>query len=170
MKSSPRNFRLSENALKALRILEVAYPLQKRGEIVSKALEATANNSVAARPVTFRLLDPSQFLHIQTEISEISRCLQDLKKDIFKIRPKDKDSAEKIAKVATAAETEIGRLTERRIRLANLARTTAELTPDDAGTIQKIINTLSSRIASEATSAAIKSACELEMRLLKALL
>lgn len=131
MDTSPRNIRLSADALNALKILKQTKPGISISKIVSDAVVKTATEAVAAPIVRCALLDPHEYLTLQAEIAELLNAHQQIKKDILKIKPTDRQSAEKIASVVQKAETEITILIGLRQKLAKHAKATAEITPDD---------------------------------------
>ena len=132
MKTSPRNIRLTEESLEALKILKNDQPSTSTAAIISQSLIDAAARANSATVIHSNLLDPNEYMAIQAAISELSGQHRQLKKDLFKIKPQDKESAEKIGSVLTKAQAEIDALTELRRRLAKLAQATAALTPKDA--------------------------------------
>lgn len=132
MKTSPRNIRISTEGLQALKILQQSHPDQSIGGIVSQLLLDAAKKVASAPLLRLNLIDPAESLTVQSLISEIVSQHQALKKDMLKIRPTDKNSAEKIAAVAISAQAEIDALTELRLRVSKMAQATARVTPEDA--------------------------------------
>lgn len=131
MDTSPRNIRLSKDAITALKILKQAKPGTSISEIVSEAITKSADGAVAAPIIRCALLDPHVYLCLQAEIAELLTAHHLIKKDIFKIKPTDKQAAEKIANVIQKVESEITRLIALRQRIAKQAKATSEITPED---------------------------------------
>ncbi len=132
MNSSPRNIRLSKDALDAIKILRQTSPDKSISEVVSESLVRAANDIVAAPVLKFARIDPGEYLGIYAAIAEITQQHQRLKKDLLRIRPADKEAAEKLANVISKAEAEIAALGELRQRLGKIAKATATITPTDA--------------------------------------
>jgi len=170
MKSSPRNFRLSEDALKALKVLEGASPNTSRGEIVSKAIVSAAKGIPASPQVQFRLLDPAQYLHLQASLSEIESLHRKNRDALLKIRPADKGQAEKLAQATKAIDDETNKLTNLRQQLANLARTTESLTAEDHQRIANVIRWTMARMNHENTKPEHKPTYALQLRILQSLI
>ncbi len=131
MDTSPRNIRLSEDALNALKILKQTKPGTSISKIVSDAMVKAATGAVAAPIVRSALLDPHEYLSLQAEIAELLDAHQKIKKDILKIKPTDRQAAERIAIVIQKVESEITNLIALRQKLAKLAKSTSEITSDD---------------------------------------
>lgn len=170
MKSSPRNFRLTEEGLKALKILEAATPNPLRGKIVSKALEAAAKTTTAAKSVSFRLLGPKGIFDIHAAIFEIETINRKNREALLKIRPTDTGQAEKLVQSVQRIDDSTSSFDELRLRLANLARTTEELTDTDQLHLGKLIGWVKNRINRENTPPEHKPIYELELRLLQSLI
>lgn len=144
MKSSPRNFRLTDDGLNALKILEGQSPLASRAEIVSKALTAAAKGSLATPPVQFRLLDPKDYFSIQACLSEAESLHRQNRHALLKIRPTDKTTADKLTKAIESIDAETQALQALRLDLANLARTTETLSTEDRASLDALIDVLAS--------------------------
>lgn len=170
MKSSPRNFRLTEEGLQALKILESQSPSTPRGEIVSKAIVNTAKGALASPPVQFRLLDPQDFFHLQATLAQIEALHRINRDALLKIRPADKGQADKLAQAVQRIDDETDNLAHLRLKLANLARATDALTPEDQPHLDFLIRWVTSRIKNENTKPEHKPVFELELRLLQSLL
>ena len=168
MKSSPRSIRLSEDGLKALKILEVASPDSSRGEAVSQALVFAAKKALSARPVNFRLLDPAEYFSIQATLSEIESLHRKARESLLKLRPSEKDHAKKAADAINSIDVETAQLTWLRHRLAALARTTAHLSAEDHEQMSNLIRFIESRI--EKVDEKKRSLFKLEVRILRSLI
>lgn len=149
MNTSPRNIRLSENALKALKVLEQAHPSGKRCEAVSDALVAAANGIAALPVIRLSPLDPEAILTLRAELAETARQYQTIRKDIFKIRPQDKNSAEKIAKVCSRCQESLDKLDAISSRISETSRLTTQVGPHEATYFRTLISWAQAR--SEAT-------------------
>jgi hypothetical protein len=167
MSSSPRNIRLTEEALKALKVLEGALPL-KRGKVVSKAIVDAANGLLATPPIKFRLLDPEEFLQIQACLSEIEAIHRQNRTALLRIRPSHKQQAERIAEAVAKTDTETDSLAELRMKLANLARTTDALRGEDHGRLKTLLTWIKARL--DKVEGKGKDVYDLEFRILSSLL
>lgn len=132
MTSSPRNIRLSQDALAAVKILRQASSEKSISELVSESLVRAANEAVAAPVLQFARIDPGEYLGIYAALAELTQQHQRLKKDLLRIRPTDKEAAEKLANAINKAEGEIIALGALRQRLAKMAKATASITSEDA--------------------------------------
>jgi|GEM_PF-1386036 len=148
MKTSPRNIRLTEESLEALKILKKDQPNASTASIISQSLIDAAKRATSASVIRFNILDPNEYMAIQAALSELTSQHREIKKDLYKIKPQDKESAEKIASVLTKTQAEIDALTSLRRRLAKLAQATTALTPEDAIMItQQVVHSCRSTIA-----------------------
>lgn len=168
MKSSPRNFRLSEDALKALKILEGASPNSSRGEVISRAIINAAKGIVATPPVKFQLLDPSQYLHFQASISELEGFHRESRTALLRIRPKDKDWGKKISDAIAKIDAETEHLAKLRRGLAQLARTTEALSAEDHQRLAILIKWMAKRVVKAEEPQ--RPIYELELRLIQSLI
>jgi protein tyrosine phosphatase (PTP) superfamily phosphohydrolase (DUF442 family) len=168
MKSSPRSIRLSEDGLKALKILEVASPDSSRGETVSQALVFAANKALSARPVNFRLLDAAEYLSIQATLSEIESLHRKGREALLKLRPSEKDPAKKAADAINSIDVETAQLTRLRHRLAALARITAHLSAEDHKQMSNLIRWTEARI--EKADEKNRPFYEFQLRILRSLI
>lgn len=168
MDTSPRHIRLSEDALNALKILKQTRPGTSISKIVSDAMVNSASAAVVAPIVRCALLDPHEYLTLQADIAELLDAHQKIKKDILKIKPTDRQAAEKIANVLQKAEREITILMELRQKLSKHARATAELTPDDVTMLhEQVAPTCRSLIDNEKSEGFIVQKNETILRLIK---
>jgi len=165
---SPRQITFSNEGLAALKII------QQDGENQSKAVERAlllaAGKIVAAVPPQFNLLNHEAYLLLQAERAELEHQHRNMKKDIYKIRVGDRDSAQKIAGVVTKADAELEELGKLRLRLAKMAQTTASLRAEDEAYFQTLIGWAKNRITSPATKPEHLPVYELELRLLQSFL
>ncbi len=164
--SSPRSYRLSSEALKALKILQTKYPEKNLTQIVSLAITQMATSS-ATNPVVFRVLDVRELLSLQAEAAMIERQHRTMKRDILRIRPSDKASADKIAAVAEKADAECRHLEALRNKLSREARLAQKLTPEAAMILEAIRKSTQGSLA-EADDE-MKPVFELELSILNSL-
>lgn len=132
MNTSPRNIRLSTEALDALKILKQTAPAKSTAQIVSDSLVNAANAAVAAPTLKLNRLDPDEYLGLQARISEMIDLHQKIKREILRIKPSDKTAAERTAQAIAKLEAEINALNVLRKDLSKTARATAEISPQDA--------------------------------------
>lgn len=170
MKTSPRSLRLTEQGIQALKVLEEMDPDKSRTDIVSEALIAKADAAAAAKPVSFRLLDPKEFLSLQASLAETLSTHRQLRSSLIRARPANKEQAERLSKAIENADAEIDRLAELRQELAQLARTTAPLTHDDYRKIETLIKWIGGRVKKAENDEPQKQIYELELRLLSSLI
>jgi len=162
--------RLTEQGIQALKVLEQLDSDKSRTDIVSEALIARADAAAAAKPVSFRLLDPKEFLSLQASLAEIVTTHRKLRTSLIRARPANKEQAERLSKAIENADAEIERLAELRQELAQLARTTAPLTDQDYKRIEVLIKWLRERVKKAENDEPQKQIYELELRLLSSLI
>lgn len=129
--SSPRNIRLSSEALNALKILKQCSPGKSTAQIVSESLVNAATAASAAPILKFNQLDPAEYLGLQARISEMIGLHQQIRRDILRIRPSDKTAAERSAQAIEKLEAEITALNLLRKKLSKTAQATVEISPKD---------------------------------------
>ena len=159
--STPSSIRISDEGLKALKILE-ATTKKKRVDIISAALIEKANHTAAQPAVHCRLLAPSEILTLQSEIAALEMLHQDNRRTL-KIRTEDKDATSKIIRAVEKIDAETEQLMSMRSALANLA-TAAEIASSatsDTDAATKITN-LVAKIEAEAEQLRVKIAAENE--------
>ena len=164
--SSPRSYRLSSEALKSLKILKGTHPDKSDAEIVSMALVCMAD-SPAAAPVVFRVLDVREILTLQAEAAMIERQHLTMKRDILRIRPRDKSIADKIAAIVEKADLERNHLKSLRQSLSLQGRLAAQLTPQAAKRLNILQKLAQARV--EKADINVKPLWELELFILNSL-
>ena len=164
--SSPRSYRLSSEALKSLKIIKGTHPDKSDAEIVSMALVCMADSS-AGPPVIFRVLDVREILTLQAEAAMIERQHLTMKRDILRIRPRDKSIADKIAAVVEKADLERNHLKSLRQSLSLQGRLAAQLTPQAAKRLNILQTLAQARV--EKADINVKPLWELELFILNSL-
>lgn len=120
MKASPRSFQLSSDALRALKILEGIYTNKSRKDIVSDALVRTANAAAAQPPIQSRRLVASDMLALQVEVRELEKIGKEVRRELLRVRPAEKPSAEKIIKALHKADAALDEITHLRQKIAKM--------------------------------------------------
>ena len=168
-KESARSLRLTAEALAALKVLSCESPDKSQGDVVSMAILEKAGKVSMAPVIRFGILDPQQLPFIQLEATMAERRLRELSQKILRVRPQDKDQADKLATVISKVEAELEETRKLRIGLAKVARLGAELTAEDQGKVRKMIKWTLNAIEDPKNAAHIAT-LELQLRINRAFL
>lgn len=168
-KESARSIRFTAEALTSLKTLKAANPDHSLTDIVSAAIVEKANNAGLAPVIRFGILDPQQVPHLQLEASLAESRLRQLSQLAMRVRPQDKDQADKLATIIGKVEAELVETRKLRLGLAKAARLGSELTPEAETNLKKLLPGLRKRIE-DPQYAKAKEYFELELRVLEAFL
>ncbi len=119
LKSYPLSFRISGEAYQALKLLEGLYD-KSRKDIVSYALVRTANAAAVQPPIQYRQLDAPDLLALQGEVRELEKFAKDLRRDLLRVRPSEKPTAEKIVTAIQKAEHTLAEIATLRQKIAKM--------------------------------------------------
>lgn len=120
MKASPRSFQLSSEALQALRVLEGLYSNKSRKDIVSEALVRTANAATVQPPIQYRHLEASDVLALQVEVRELEKFAREVRRDLLRVRPAEKPTADSIVKAIQKSEHTFAEIATLRQKIAKM--------------------------------------------------
>jgi len=165
---SPRQITFTEAGLAALKAIK--QDGESQSKTVERALLIAEGKIAAVAPVQSKHLDTESYLLLQAERAELENQHRVIKKDILKIRPRDKDSAIKNAAAITKTEKEIEELVKLRLRISAMAQLAGGLTAEEEGHLKSLIDWVKKRVTSPNTTPEQKPVYELEYRLLLSLL
>lgn len=123
------SWRLDDDALKALAILESQEPNKERSQVIGEHLIKAAG---AEPPPTiqFNELDPSEILHLRADLAENRRIVDELKIALRKARPNSKEEARRLSDAIFEATTVLKVCLKNDKELRELARSTAQITAE----------------------------------------
>lgn len=134
-KTSPVSWRLDEDALKALAILENQEPTKERSQIIGEHLIKAAG---AEPPPTiqFNELDPREILHLRADLAENRRTVEDLKIALRKAKPNSKEDAGRLSDAILEATKVLKRCLQHDRELRELARGASQVTANELGSLE----------------------------------
>lgn len=134
-KTSPVSWRLDDDALKALTILESQEPTKERSQVIGEHLIRAAG---AEPPPTiqFNELDPKEFLNLRAALAENRRIVDDLKITLRKARPNSKEEAKRLSDAILEATTVLKVCLSHDKELRQLARGAAQITAKETALLK----------------------------------
>lgn len=137
-KTSPVSWRLDDDALKALIILEGQDPGKERGQIIGDQLIAAATGSGPPPTIRFNEIDPKEILHLRAELSENRRLVEMVKAALRQARPSTKEEATRLSEAITGATEILRRCGKHDEKLREQAKKSAQVTIENLDTLQVI--------------------------------
>lgn len=134
-KTSPVSWRLDDDALKALAILENQQPDKERGQIVGEHLIKAAGDEPPPL-IRFNEFSPSEILHLRADMSENKRTAEDVKIALRKARPGSKEEAKRLSDAITEATKILVRCSQHDKELRELARKTAHIRAEEIAALE----------------------------------
>jgi hypothetical protein len=126
-KTSPVSWRLDDDALNALAILESQEPGKERSQIVGEHLIKAAG-AEPTPTIQFNELSPSEILHLRAELAENRRIADGLKIALRKARPNSKEEAKRLSEAIIEATLVLKVCLRHDKELRELARNTGQIT------------------------------------------
>jgi chromosome segregation ATPase len=140
MKTHPITSRIDDDANKALKILE-APDGKTRTSVLSAAIMALYNGTIASAPLKLDLLDPSEILTLQSEVAAVEKLHRDNRAKA-KIRTFDKNATEKIIKAVEKIDAETEELEKLRLKLGRLAQLPESVGSEDLESLKSLATAL----------------------------
>jgi hypothetical protein len=165
--TSPTSIKLTHEAEAALKMLKCQSYGTSNADVISKTLVCVANNEAPAPTIRFGTIDPNELPFIKLEGVLAERRLREIKQMVMRVRPHDKNQAEKLSKVLVKVEEEIENYGKFRLALANLSRLGAELSPEHSTKGKALIGWIERKITSSGNEEQ-KIFLNLHLRILKA--
>jgi hypothetical protein len=134
-KTSPVSWRLDDDALKALAILESQEPTKERSQIIGEHLIKAAGEEPPT-PIQFNELDPTEILHLRADLAENRRIVDELKIALRKARPNSKEEARRLSDAILEATTVLKVCLRHDKELRELARGVAQITAHETGLLE----------------------------------
>lgn len=138
------SWRLDDDALQALAILESQQPTKERSQVIGEHLIKAAGGEPTPT-IQFNELSPSEILHLRAELAENRRIAEGLKIALRKARPNSKDEAKRLSEAIIDATHVLKACLKHDKELRELARSTAQITVQEATLLEWVYKRAASK-------------------------
>ena len=137
-KTSPVSWRLSDEHLKALAILEAQDPDKDRGQLIGELILKEATGQQPPPPIKFNDLDPKDVMDLRADLNSLRHQIQTLKSDLRKISPGTKEGAKMLSNAIELANEILESCKVHDKRLYKQANNTAQVAIEDARVLEQV--------------------------------
>ena len=164
--STPTSIRITEEGMKALKVLETTLK-KSRAEIVSDALIEKQQGVTSQPPVQLRRLDPAEYLTLQADLASLQQLHDENRKLALKKRPTTKEAADATAATVTRIDEETTRIMALRQRIAKEA--SLSLIAKESQPVLRTLSRWATNRLEKATDDNQRRAFELELKIINLL-
>lgn len=133
------SWRLDDDALKALAILESQQPGKERAQIVGEHLIKAAGDEPPLT-IQFNELDPREILHIRADLAENRRIVDELKIALRKAKPNSTQEGKRLSDAIIEATRVLALCLKHDKELRQQARNTAQIKAEEVASLQWVYN------------------------------